>query len=58
VDGGELYRIERRLIEVEALLRQVILSQARLADTQERLLQLLMPPSTYPASTGGTISVT
>ncbi|HSV90892.1 MAG TPA: hypothetical protein VLH80_07315 [Nitrospiraceae bacterium] len=61
---SELERIERRLIEAEGLLRQSLKLQERqllLEDVMVQLLQqlirLLVEPTAYPQSTGGSISV-
>lgn len=47
---GELERLERRVIELEVLVKRVLLQQ-------EKILELLLPPTTYPRSSGGTITV-
>lgn len=62
---GELERIERRVVGLEAkvrtlalLLEESVRIQRTLFEQQEQILKLLQPPTDYPASTGGMITVT
>lgn len=54
---SELERIERRLIDVEGKLVKVEAALCGITALLGRALDLLETPTTYPQSTGGTITV-
>jgi hypothetical protein len=61
VNGPELERIEVRLIALqkaqEQQAKQAWESQRRIVALLEKVVELLEEPETFPASTGGTITV-
>lgn len=52
---SELERIERRVMELERLTRQLLDGQREIASTLAVILEALQQPTTYPASSGATV---
>lgn len=54
---GELHRLEREVLDLKRSVDLVCTRIDSLATRMDRAIMLLEPSTTYPASTGGTVTI-